>query len=115
MNALTLLSSNQLRKAADIQDKITSLQKELGSLLGGSSTSEASAPARNGHRGRRMSAAGRAAISAAAKARWAALKGKAAKPAGKGRRKMSDAAKAKLAAAARLRWKKAKAAGRTTL
>ena len=62
-----------------------------------------------------MSAAGRARISEAAKARWATVKGTAAKPGRKGRRKMSAAVKAKIAAAARLRWKKAKAAGRSTL
>ena len=114
MNALAQLSSKQLRQAADIQDRIASLQKELAGLLGDSSFSEASAPTST-RRGRRMSAAGRAAIAAAAKARWAAKRGVSTKPAGKGRRKMSPAARAKIAAAARLRWKKAKAQGKTTL
>src|SRR4051812_1639815 len=113
MNSLTQISAQQLRHAADIQDKITSLQKELNGLLGGSTHSSTSATNER-HGKRKMSAAGRAAISAAAKARWAEKRGSSAKPARKGRRKMSDAAKAKLAAAARLRWKKAKAAGKTT-
>jgi hypothetical protein len=64
-----------------------------------------------------MSRAGRAAIAAAARARWAKYRDKALKkpkPAKK-RRKMSAAARAKMAAVARERWKKAKAAGKTTL
>jgi hypothetical protein len=63
------LTSKQLRKAAKLQDKIASLQTELNSLLG-SSGSEAK-PAR---KKRKMSAAGRAAIRAAQKKRWAAIK-----------------------------------------
>jgi len=94
MNSLTQLSSQQLRQAADIQDRISSLQRELEKLLGGGS-SEASAPARNGRRGRRLNL-------------------RVAKPAGR-RRRMSAAARAKIAAAARARWKKAKAAGKNSL
>lgn len=62
-----------------------------------------------------MSAAGRAAIAAAQKARWAKVKGRTSKPIRRGRRKMSTAARAKIAAAARVRWAKAKAAGRRAL
>jgi hypothetical protein len=62
----------QLRKAADIQEKIQSLQEELGQLLGG----EVPTPAETtkAPKKRRMSAAGRARIAAAAKARWAKVK-----------------------------------------
>jgi hypothetical protein len=58
----------------------------------------------------------RAAISAAAKARWAKVKGTTTtpKPAKKDRRS-SPATRAKLAAAARSRWAKVKAEGRKTL
>lgn len=64
-----------------------------------------------------MSAAGRARIIAAQKARWAKYKtaGKSAKPARKTRRKMNAAARARIAAAARARWAKAKAAGKNSL
>jgi hypothetical protein len=108
---MTNLSASQLRRAADIKDKIESLQRELTRLLG--STSGATAPRKR----RKMSAAGRRKIAAAAKARWAKVKGRksAAKPVKKARRKMSAASRAKIAAAARARWKKAKAAGRKTL
>jgi len=100
-----------LRRAADIKDKIESLQKELSRLL--DSTDGAAVPGKR----RKMSAAGRARIAAAVRARWAKVKGQKsdAKPIKKARRKMSAAARAKIAAAARARWKKAKAQGKNTL
>jgi hypothetical protein len=108
---MTNLSASQLRHAADLKDKIESLQKELSGLLG--STDGAAAPRKR----RKMSAAGRAKIAAAARARWAKVKGRksAAKPIKKARRKMSAAARAKIAAAARARWKTAKAQGKNSL
>jgi hypothetical protein len=109
MNLLATLSAKQLRRAADLQDKITSLQKELASYLGGPALSVATP----GRKKRRMSAAGRARIIAAQKARWAKFKG--AKPAKKAKRSMSAAARAKIAAAARARWAKAKASGKKSL
>lgn len=64
-------SAQQLRRAADIKDKIQSLAKELEQILG-SSTKPVSigVPKKR----RKMSAAGRARIAAAAKARWAKVK-----------------------------------------
>ena len=108
---MTHLSASQLRHAADIKDKIESLQKELARLLG--STDGAAAPRKR----RKMSAAARAKIAAAARVRWAKVKGRksAAKPVEKARRKMSAAGRAKIAAAARARWKKAKAQGKNSL
>jgi hypothetical protein len=106
------LSSKQLRRAANLKDKIESLQKELGRILG------ASTPAQNGAAPKRkMSAAGRRKIAAAARARWAKVKGRksAATPVKKARRKMSAATRAKIAEAARARWKQAKAQGKNTL
>ena len=64
---------------------------------------------------RRLSAAGRAAIIAGTKARWAKLKGAKAEAAPRKRRKMSAAAKAKFSAIAKARWAKVKAAGRNKL
>jgi hypothetical protein len=131
------ITPQQFRKAANIQEKIQSLQKELGQLLGGSAeTAAIEAPKR-----RKVSAAGIARIRAAAKARWAkvkaakapkkrklsaqgianiragvlkrmAAKGKAVQ---KPKRKMSAAAKARLSAMAKARWAKAKKAGKTSL
>ena len=80
----------QLRKAADIQEKIQSLQDELNQLLGG----EAPTPAQttDGPRKKwKVSAAGRARMRAAQIARWAKIKGTAPSegPAPKKKRKMS--------------------------
>lgn len=85
-------SAASLRRAADIQDKIEALQRELASLLGGKPIAAAPAPApaaaakpaaADGRKRRRnMSAEARARIGAAARARWAryrAQKEKAAK------------------------------------
>jgi hypothetical protein len=80
----------QLRKAADLQEKIQSLQAELGQLLSGEASTPAQAKGAPKKK-RKMSAAGRAAIRAAQKARWAKIKGTArsARPARKPKRKLS--------------------------
>ena len=112
MNTFANLSAEQLRHAADLKEKIVSLQEELARYLGNGSH-EATPRRKSG-----MSAAGRARIAAAQRARWAKVHaGKSsAKAAPKAKkRKMSAAAKAKIAAAARARWAKAKAAGRKSL
>ena len=114
MSSIENLSAKQLRRAANIKDKIQSLENELQRILGASTKSIAvDAPKKK----RKMSAAGRAKIAAAARARWAKVKGResAAKPVKKARRKMSAAARAKIAAAAKARWKKAKAQGKNSL
>ena len=66
------LSANQLRRAAAIKDEIEKLHQELTSILG-AATPAATAPAGR-RKKRRMSAAAKAAISKAAKARWAKIK-----------------------------------------
>ena len=137
MNPITI-TAQQLRQAADIQEKIQSLQKELNQILG--ATVE-SAPSESPKK-RKMSAAGRRAIAAAAKARWAKIKGtapkrklsaqgianiragvarrmaargkaSAAKPVRK--RNLTAAGRAALSAAAKARWANAKRAGKTKL
>jgi hypothetical protein len=70
------LSPNQLRHAATIKERIAKLQKELNSILGASTPVSAVAAA---PKKRTMSAAARALISAAQKARWAAKGAKTAK------------------------------------
>ena len=111
-NQLLSLSTAQLRHAADLQEKIEALSLELASILGVSAQAHIKTPSKNGG----MSAAGRAKIAAAQKARWAKVKS--VKPAAKlvvKRRGMSAAARAKIAAAAKARWAKAKAAGKKSL
>ena len=93
-SSIANLSAQQLRRAANIKDKIQSLENELGRILGASTkSSNAVAPKKK----RKMSAAGRAKIAAAARARWAKVKGQkpAAKPVKKARRKMSAASESK--------------------
>ena len=72
----------QLRKAADIQEKIQSLQEELGQILGGEVSTPAQ-PAKAPKRKWKFSATARAKMRKAQKARWAKIKGTApsAKPA----------------------------------
>jgi hypothetical protein len=67
------LSARQLRRAASLQDKIASLQRELARLL------QTSIPSLATGKRRKMSAAGRARIAAAQRARWAKVRSRAAK------------------------------------
>jgi len=80
------LTPQQLRKAADLRENIDALQDELNQLLGGEipipaqpAIPEAPRAPKNGRRRKRkkVSPEGRANISAAAKARWAARRGEA--------------------------------------
>jgi len=105
---LSSLSVQQLRKAATLKEKIQSLEKALGQLLGSSTQPAAPAAPKKKFK---MSRAARAKISAAAKARWAKVKGPkpSVKPARKGRGKMSAAAKAKLSAKMKMIWARRKA------
>jgi uncharacterized small protein (DUF1192 family) len=70
MNLLTSLSVAQLRRAAGLREQIEKLEAQLNQITGG-------APAKSKSRGgrRRFSAATRAKMAAAQKARWAKLKG----------------------------------------
>ena len=123
MSLITNLTVHQLRQAADLKEEIQGLEIQLSHLLGSSATPvtapqpvaesvAAKAPKKKGG----MSAAGKARIAAAQKARWAKIK--AAKPAvkaapakpAKKKFTMSAAAKAKISAAAKARWAKIKAA-----
>jgi len=122
-NMITLTSA-QLRKAADLQEQIQELQQQLNQILGGEVPTPAQpteAPKKKGE----MSAAGRAAISAAAKARWAKRRGIAftitptrsdePAPTKKPKIQRSAAWRAALSASAKARWAKMKAQGKKTL
>ncbi len=106
------LTAAQLRKAANIKEKIDGLEKELGQLLGSVGTGTELPRKR-----RKFSAGTKAKMRAAQKARWAKIRGKAisTKPGRKPKRKFSAAGRAALSAAAKARWKKAKAAGKSRL
>jgi hypothetical protein len=142
---ITTITPQQLRKAADIQEKIEALQDELNEILGGEVSTQAQtieAP-----RKYKFSAAARAKMRAAQKARWAKIKRTvpSTKPAKKAKRKMSAqglaniragvakrmaaqgkavlnpkrkvsaAGRAAISAAAKARWAKAKKAGKSRL
>ena len=111
MSSIIDLSSQDLRRIAKLKEKIDSLQRKLGRILGGAGI------ATGLKRKSGMSAAGRARIAAAQRARWAKVRTakKSSKTTGQGRRTLSSAAKAKIAAAARARWAKAKASGKNKL
>ena len=71
MSLINDLSPQQLRKAAELKERIANLEHELAKLLGsvpGPAGNSKSKPVRKKHK---MSAAGRARIAAAQKARWA--------------------------------------------
>lgn len=119
-NPLLNLTVSQLKKAADLKERIDALNNELAQILDGETPvpfTPTATPRRGRPPGKRggMSAAGRARIAAAARARWAKIKsaggaanlGVAGAP--KKKRTMSAAARAKIAAAARARWAKVKA------
>ena len=111
MSSINNLSSQQLRHAADLKERIASLEKELSQLLG---STVAPAAVKFPKKKRGMSAAGRAKVAAAQKARWAKINAtkpaaKVAKPAKK-KFTMSAAGRAKISAAAKARWAKVNAA-----
>ncbi len=103
------------KERADLQARLAKIEAALGGEI--PQPAQAEVPAK---RRRRMSAAGRAAIRAAARARWAAFRVKAAgkavpQPAPKRKKQFSAAARARLSALAKARWARAKRAGRKSL
>jgi len=131
---ITTLSPKQLRAAADLKERIDALQEQLNAVLGGGEIAapvatespvapEAPAKPKNGRRKRRkkVSADGRANISAAAKARWAARRGEtqsetapAAEPV-KRKRRISRALRQARSEAMKAMWAKARKAGKSRL
>jgi len=117
MTTLSSITPQQLRRAADIQERILALQAELSSLLEsgvGLPATVASFGMRSGRR--RLSAQGLANIRAGARRRWAKARaaGGGSLRAGKSRR-MGAAQRARLSAIAKARWAKARSQGRAHL
>ena len=129
MSNISQLSAAQLRRAAEVQSQIETLQAELAKVLGGAASSStvrvaAVAPVKAAGTKRKLSAAGRARIIAASKAYWArvragakpgAAKAVADKASAKKKPVISAAGRAKLAAIAKARWAKVRAAGKSRL
>lgn len=106
-NSFVNISSQQLRRAANLQERIESLQAQLAALSGSPAPAApaAKAPKKKGG----ISAAGRARISAAQKKRWAEQESVKPAPAPapaapKAKRKISAAARARMSAGAKARW-----------
>jgi hypothetical protein len=105
MTGLLNLSTAKLKRIIALKQQIEKLSAKLEAFAGGSAAPVGRPPKKKWT----MSAAARAKIGAAQRARWAKAKGAAAKPAKK-KRTMSAAGRAKIAAAARARWAKVRAA-----
>jgi hypothetical protein len=116
MNSIIGLTAKALRKAADLQERILSLQEELGQLLGGEAATPAQ-PTQAPKKKWKFSAASRAKMRAAQKARWAKIRGTtaSASPEHQPKGKMSAAGRAAISAAAKARWAKARKAGKSRL
>lgn len=71
MSSISDLTVAQLRTAANLKERIAALQKQLAALLGTAKPTAAAKPAK---KKRNMSAAARARIAAAQKARWAKVR-----------------------------------------
>lgn len=117
MSNILNLSSAKLQRIATLKGQLEKLQTQLQALVGEATPAAIAKPAaKPAGTKRTMSAAGRAKIAAAARARWAKVRAakspapKAAAPVAKKKFTMSAAARAKIAAAARARWAKVKAA-----
>jgi hypothetical protein len=74
MNTLLKLTSAQLKRAADIKETIAKLEKELAGILDAPAPTVKAPTTKPPKKKSKMSAAGRARIVAAQKARWAKIK-----------------------------------------
>lgn len=110
---ITELSIAQLKKVISLKELLAKLEAELAALIG--SAKAEPAPKKKG-----MSAAGRKAVAAAQRARWAKIKAAKATPTTKStapkpattkaKKKISAAGIARIKAAQKARWAKIKAA-----
>lgn len=122
--SIATISTADLRRIIAIREQIESLEADLAKIAGAPSSAPAQQKAaasieKPARKRRGLSAAGRARIAAAQKARWAKVKGiaKPATPApvaapapAKKKSKISAAGRARIAAAQKARWAKVKAA-----
>jgi hypothetical protein len=121
MNLINLTPA-QLRQAANLKEQIEGLHKQLAAIAGPGMPSPLKAVNPVSRKKGGMSAAGKARLVAALKARWAKIKATKVKPAAtpkavvpvtkplKKKFTMSAAARAKISATAKARWAKIKAA-----
>lgn len=74
MSTILRLTPSQLRQAANLKEKIARLEKELNAILDAPAPSATTSTVKATKKKSKMSAAGRAKIAAAQKARWAKIK-----------------------------------------
>jgi hypothetical protein len=117
---MTNLSPQQLRKAADLKERIDGLQEQLNAILGGElSTPIAPGTPQGPKNGRRkVSAEARARMAAAQRARRAAERGESvskqtSEPPTKPKRHISPALRKARSEAMKARWAKARRAGKS--
>lgn len=107
MTNLTDLTTSQLHRVIAIKERIEKLQGRIDSIT---ADSDFPIPMMATKSPRRRSAAVRARMAAAARARWAKLKGQAdSKPAKKRERRLSATGRAAIIAGTKARWAKVKA------
>lgn len=119
---ITNLSSQQLRQAANLKEKIDGLQTELYAILGGEvpTPGDAETPPAPKNLRRKVSAKGRARMAAAQRARWAAKRGEVPSKMAlskmtreKRKRYTSPALRKARSEAMKARWAKARRAGKS--
>ena len=113
INKYLALQTSLVNEKARIEARLS----EISKVLGQSASLPPSTPVPMGG-SRKFSEATKAKMRASQQARWAKIKGKAARTASavpKKKRKMSAAGRAAIAAASTARWAKVKAAGKRTL
>ena len=105
-NSLATVTAVQLRQASAIKEQIEALETELAAIFGAGPATVTPEAARTGKR--TMSAAGRARVAAAQRARWARQKGAApqAVEAPKHKRQISPEGRQRMVAGAKARWAK---------
>jgi len=96
------ISVKALEEAVSIRRQIDGLERRLSSILGGAPARPAAAPAQAG--GRYFSPSTRAKLSAAARARWARLKGGSKPAAAKKKGALTAAGRKKLSELMKARW-----------
>jgi len=105
-NSLATVTAVQLRQAIAIKEQIEALETELAAIFGAGPATVTPEAAPTGKR--TMSAAGRARVAAAQRARWARQKGAApqAVEAPKHKRQISPEGRQRMVAGAKARWAK---------
>jgi hypothetical protein len=111
MNSITGLSPKQLRQAADIKERIQSLEEELAQVLGATGEPFVEAAPKK----KRLSAQGLANIRAGVRKRFGQANEGPTRAGRKRKRRMSAAGRARLSEIAKARWKKSRAQGKSTL